>query len=330
MRPGIKNAHRSAGTAFAPLSTHPLVSIIVPSFNQGRFIRATIDSILGQDYRPLTIHVIDGGSSDSTVNVLESYGRVAELDWVSEPDRGVVEAVNKGFNRARGDILAIQSSDDMYLPGAIRVMVNALRQRPNHGLLYADIETVDEAGTVVDATSLQPFSIRGFLSKQTWIPQPSAFFRREMLDACGGWDERYFNADTELWLRMVFRTEVEKIDATIAQRRRHDQQRDHQARKIVDSYRRMIADSADVSASDCTIRRAAKAGTHLHAIRYNPRSSYLVQSYHLWRALAHDPSLWQRYRSSPLLVPGWLPLRVLLSRCKQYVSGGGARVRVQP
>src|SRR6185503_12008114 len=106
------------------LSTEPtLVSIIIPSFNQGRFIKETIDSILSQDYRPIEVLVLDGASTDETVQVLSSYEGVPELTWVSERDGGVVDAVNKGLMRARGEIIGIQSSDDLYLPGAISAAV---------------------------------------------------------------------------------------------------------------------------------------------------------------------------------------------------------------
>ena len=91
----------------------PLVSIIVPSFNQGRFIKETIDSILGQDYRPIEVLVLDGASTDETVEVLSRYESVPELIWRSEPDNGVVDAVNKGLKRASGEIIGIQSSDDL-------------------------------------------------------------------------------------------------------------------------------------------------------------------------------------------------------------------------
>ena len=98
----------------------PLVSVIVPSYNQARFIRETLDSILGQDYRPLEVIVFDGASKDETVDVLGSYGDRPELRWWSEPDRGVVDAVNKGLAKANGEILAIQSSDDCFTPARSR------------------------------------------------------------------------------------------------------------------------------------------------------------------------------------------------------------------
>src|SRR4051794_3921073 len=91
-----------------PLTERPLVTIVVPSFNQGRFIRTTIDSVLEQTYRPLEIIVVDGGSNDETVSVLQSYGDLPELRWTSEPDKGVADAVNKGFAQARGEVIGIQ------------------------------------------------------------------------------------------------------------------------------------------------------------------------------------------------------------------------------
>ncbi|MCA9138978.1 MAG: glycosyltransferase [Planctomycetales bacterium] len=305
----------------APLPPEPLVSIIVPSFNQGKFIGDTIRSILSQDYPRIEIHVVDGASTDNTVDVLKSFGDIPELKWCSEPDRGVVEAVNKGFARVKGEIVGIQSSDDMYLPGAVATMVDALTTRPDHGLVYADMETVDADGGFLFRSEIRPFSVHQFLNKQTWIPQPSAFFRRQMLDVLGGWDDRYFSADTELWMRMVFRTKVEKIEQCISQRRLHDDQRNNQAAKIADAYRRMVTDSPDVQGSPKSLRRAANAGTHIHAIRYNASGSQLRSSLHLWQALLADPSLWPNYRSSPLLVPGWIQFRGALSRVKRAVVG---------
>ena len=303
------------------LSERPLVSIVVPSWNQGEFIADTIDSILQQDYRPLQIHVIDGGSTDRTVKVLQSYGDVPELDWISEKDKGVVDAVNKGFAKVQGEVVAIQSSDDMYMPNAVATMVQALKERPEHGLLYADTQTVDAGGEFLSECKLLPFTMQRFLNKQTYIPQPSAFFRREMLDTCGGWDDRYFSADTQLWLRMAFRTKIEKVDACVAKRRAHDDQRNNQAAKIVDAYRRMVKDSPELKQAHQELRRAAQAGTHMHWIRYNPAKSHVLASYHLWRAVKLDPSLWPVARSSPLLIPGYLPVRIAGSRIKQWLFG---------
>jgi glycosyltransferase involved in cell wall biosynthesis len=267
-----------------PLPERPLVSIIVPSFNQGRYIRETIDSILAQDYRPLQIHVIDGASSDETVSVLESYGDIPELDWVSEPDNGVVDAVNKGFAKAKGEIVAIQSSDDRYLPGALqRIVGEFLGENSSEiGLIYGDTVKVDETGIELQRYRIGPWSLENLLLLKTWIPQPSCFFRRDLLDACGGWDERIpYAPDTDLWIRMAFRTQVRKIDEYLSERRVHDQQRDTQAAKILRDYHAMIKNSPDIAMASKSIKRAAHAGCELLYGRYNPTGSH-------WNAVAHE------------------------------------------
>ena len=167
-------------------ATRPLVSIIVPSYNQGRFIRRTLESILTQDYRPIEILVIDGASTDETVHVLREFESAPELDWVSERDSGVVEAVNKGFARARGEIGGIQSSDDFYLPGAISAGVRALRVDPTLAFAYGDVAKVDAEGHEISRSALAPFSLESVLTMATWIPQPSTFFRMGLAKELGG------------------------------------------------------------------------------------------------------------------------------------------------
>ncbi len=303
-----------------PLSVQPLVSIVVPSFNQGRYIRATIDSILGQDYRPLQIVVMDGGSRDDTVSVLESYGTIPELEWISERDRGVVEAVNKGFARVRGDIIAIQSSDDCYLPGALRTAVEEFQRDAQLGLLYGDTVKVDAEGREIARHRIGPYSLLNLFRLHTWIPQPSAFFRRELLDALGGWDERIpYAPDTDLWIRMAFRTVVKKRDHYFSQRRMHGEQRDTQAAKIVRDFGKMIDQSPDIAAASPEIRRAAQAGKYLMRVRYNPHGSDWYAAQSLFQAGMCDAECWNARGIVTSLL--WLPARKFLSRCKRTLLG---------
>ncbi|MBS0201604.1 MAG: glycosyltransferase [Planctomycetes bacterium] len=268
-----------------PLGGNPTVSIVVPSFNQGRYIRATIDSILSQSYRPLQIIVVDGGSCDETVSVLRSYGEIPELEWTSEPDKGVVDAVNKGFARVRGQIVAIQSSDDCYLPDAIRRAVDEFQDDQHLGLLYGDTIKIDADGRELSRHRIGPYSLLNLLRIRTWIPQPSAFFRRELLDALGGWNDRIpYAPDTDLWLRMAFRTQVKKIDVFLSQRRLHGEQRDTQAARISRDFALMIEQSPDIANAPREIRRAAQAGKHLMRVRYNPTESDWYAAWCLMRA----------------------------------------------
>src|ERR1043166_2278014 len=93
-------------------SDRPLFSVIVPSYNQGRYLRQTLESILGQSYRPLEVIVVDGASKDETVEVLKSFAHAPELRWISEKDRGPADAVNKGFAMASGELIGIQRSEE--------------------------------------------------------------------------------------------------------------------------------------------------------------------------------------------------------------------------
>lgn len=295
----------------------PLVSILIPSFNQGRFIRSTIDSILSQDYRPLQIVVMDGASTDGTLDVLRSYGNTPELQWTSEPDSGVVDAVNKGFPRLQGQICGIQSSDDTYLPGAINRIVQEFRCYPQAGLIYGDTVKVDASGQELLRYRIGPWSMKNLFLLKTWIPQPSAFFRRELLDICGGWDERIpYAPDTDLWIRMAFRSEVRKIDEYLSQRRMHDAQRDIHADRIIKSYCQMIDQSPDIAASSPELQRAAQAGKYLMKIRYNTSGSDWANAWNRFRAGRVAPVL-----SNPAAVLSdlLLPTRRLLSTLKGLV-----------
>lgn len=304
----------------APLSAAPLVSIVVPSFNQGRYLRATIDSILGQDYRPVEIIVQDGGSTDDSVSVLQSYGERPELWWVSQRDRGVVDAVNQGFSRARGEIIAIQSSDDCYLPGTLSRIVREFQQAPNSGLVYGSTVKIDEHGEELSRTPVGQYSLKNLFLIRTWIPQCSAFFRREMLDTLGGWDERIpYSPDTDLWYRMAMRTEVRWLDEFLSQRRMHGEQRDTQAAKIVRDYTQMIDQSSDLPQLPGDLYAAAQAGKHLIRLRYNPTGSDWYAAHQLWQAGNWHPEARNLREVFRLAVT--LPIRRQLSRLKRCLIG---------
>ncbi|MDD5544341.1 MAG: glycosyltransferase family 2 protein [Acidobacteriia bacterium] len=297
------------------ISDNPLVSVIVPSFNQGRFIRETLDSILQQDYRPLEVIVVDGASTDNTVEILHRFDEHHEITWTSEPDSGVVEAVNKGLQRARGEIGAIQSSDDFYLPGAITRAVQALRNDSSLGFIFGDIIKIDADGAELSRTSLKPFSLEILLSVQTWIPQPSTFFRLELARELGGWQEGIpFAADTGLWYRMAFQANAKKIDETLAARRVHPGQRDTHGDRIVRDYCRMIETLGDLKHASSRVRRAARAGKLLMKNRYGP-SSYWKGFFRQWGAVLLYPPLC-RHLDPFSLAPGWYFLRRWISEVR--------------
>jgi glycosyltransferase involved in cell wall biosynthesis/GT2 family glycosyltransferase len=178
----------------------PKVSIITPSFNQARFLPQTLRSVREQDYPNIEHILVDGGSTDGTIELLKG---VSGLRWVSEPDNGQVDALNKGFAMATGEILAWLNSDDTLSPGAARLAVEAL-QRTGADLVYGDVRLIDEGGTHLRMSYGIPFDYRILLCGIDYIGQQSVFFRRTLLDKAGLLRAEFDNAfDYELWLRMA-------------------------------------------------------------------------------------------------------------------------------
>jgi len=178
----------------------PLVSIVTPSYNQGQFIGATLDSILSQDYPNLELIVMDGGSTDNTVDVLKTYTD-PRLSWVSERDNGQTHAINKGLARAKGEILAYLNSDDVYMPNMIAFSVDYLEKHPDIGAVYGDNYLIDAEGNTLSLRRSFPFPQS---LKEVRISQPSLFWRKSVTDKIGLFDERFhYTMDTEYWWRMA-------------------------------------------------------------------------------------------------------------------------------
>jgi glycosyltransferase involved in cell wall biosynthesis len=300
------------------MSERPLVSIVVPSFNQGRYIRETIDSILSQDYRPIEVLVMDGGSTDETVDVLKSY-RDPELLWISERDRGVVDAVNKGLARAKGGIIGIQSSDDVYLPGAIARAVAAFDADPSLGLVYGDVEFIDAESRSTGRSMLPPFDFLEHVAKASFIPQPSAFFTAAAMRGAGLWrQEVSYAADADFFLRIAERFRVQKIDALLARYRYHETQRDKESERVQRDW--LETASRWLSSPDKRIRTAAQVGVFSLQLRYLPPERWLQRTSIAYRLVATRPALLLHRdfrRSNPDLVPGRYPVMRMLSRLKR-------------
>jgi glycosyltransferase involved in cell wall biosynthesis len=145
--------------------------------------------------------VMDGGSTDETVSILESYGD--RLSWVSAPDGGQTSAINAGWRRARGTILAYLNSDDTYRPGAIEAAVAGLRDHPDAGAVYGEGYHVDEGGRVIDRYPTEPFAMAR-LAQTCFICQPTVFLRRDIVERLGYLDEsRRYCMDYDFWIRLA-------------------------------------------------------------------------------------------------------------------------------
>ncbi|HJW90063.1 MAG TPA: glycosyltransferase family 2 protein [Anaerolineales bacterium] len=181
----------------------PLVSIVTPSYNHANFLEETIRSVLTQDYPQLEYIIIDGASTDGSQEIIRAHALRLSA-WISEPDQGQTDAINKGFARARGEILAWLNSDDTYLPGAVSGAVAFLESHPQAGMVYGDANLVDEAGKVIGRFPARQTDYRRLLRGHVHIPQQAAFFRARLWRRVGPLDPSfYFAMDYDLWVRLA-------------------------------------------------------------------------------------------------------------------------------
>ena len=185
------------------LDSFPLVSIVTPSFNQARYLEATLRSVLEQDYPAIEHIVMDGGSSDGSREILEQWsGRLA--GWISEKDKGQTDAINKGFARANGEILAWLNSDDTYNPGTIRAAVAALQAHPEASMVYGDASYIDESGRVIGRFPAAQTDYARLRHGYVHVPQQASFWRAEYWRKVGPLDPSfYFAMDYDLWVRLA-------------------------------------------------------------------------------------------------------------------------------
>jgi glycosyltransferase involved in cell wall biosynthesis len=191
-------AQRHGGT-----EEKPLVSIITPSYNQGAFIGETIQSILGQDYPHLEYIIMDGGSSDNTLDVIRGFDD-PRLTWVSEADRGMTHALNKGFGRSAGQIMGWLNSDDVFLTKTVvSEAVAYFQEHPEADLLYRDAIYTDAAGKPIGRKQRgKPFDIVNTISYLNSVPQPASFWRRSLWAQLGELrEDLQFAMDGEYWIR---------------------------------------------------------------------------------------------------------------------------------
>ena len=214
----------------------PTFSVITPSFNQGRFLAAAMESVLSQEGDFFLDYIIlDGGSTDESLEVIGRYDRMVasgafggrcrgiRLRWLSEPDNGQADALVKGFGMATGDVFAWLNSDDTYLPGALQAVSRLLSADEEYGCVYGKGMYTAADGEPVAEYPTQPFD-PVFLAIRNFICQPAAFFRRPAYESCGGIDTSLrFAMDYDLWIRMGASTRFFYLPTMLATYRLHDE-----------------------------------------------------------------------------------------------------------
>lgn len=202
---------------------YPLVTIVTPSYNQAHFIEETILSIKNQDYPNIEHIVVDANSTDNTLDILKKYGD--QIKWISEPDNGQTEAINKGFKMSSGQICAYLNSDDSYVPGCFKTVVNYFHKHPDVDMLVGDVNYIDEKSKIIRITYYPPFSVGRMLrAGGGLISQTGVFFRRSLFDSIGMFNETFHHVmDYDFYIRAGLKHKVKSISSVLANFRLHSE-----------------------------------------------------------------------------------------------------------
>jgi glycosyltransferase involved in cell wall biosynthesis len=273
----------------------PLITIITPSYNQSRYLEQTIHSVLQQDYPAFEYFIIDGGSTDSSLEIIRRYENQLS-GWVSEKDRGQADAINKGFQRASGEYIVWLNSDDLYQPGAIRIAIETFQKHPEAGIVYGNVLSIDENSQPFNLQTFQPYNLKDLMAFNI-ISQPAVFMRRAVLEQAGYLDPDYhLLLDHHLWLRMAALAPMVYIPATLAAARYHAEAKNlsrtadfgREAFRIVDWMRATLVLAPVFQAH----RRRILAGAHRLDAFYLLDGAFYTQSLKAYaRAFWYNPAI---------------------------------------
>jgi glycosyltransferase involved in cell wall biosynthesis len=216
------------------VKTLPKISVVVPSFNQAKYLELTIRSILDQDYPDLELIVIDGGSKDESANIIRKYERHMKF-WCSEPDGGQTQGIIKGLSHATGEILCFLNSDDLFEPGVLREVGEYFTQHPDADAVYGNALWIDAEGKALRPQKEIPFNRFIWLHTYNYIPGMSMFWRRTIYDRAGGLNPAFQLAfDADLWIRFSDHGTIKHVARQWSRMRFYPEQKNRRLREQSD------------------------------------------------------------------------------------------------
>lgn len=207
------------------MKDYPKVSIVTPSYNQGQFIEDTILSVKNQRYLNIKHIIVDGGSTDNTLEILEKYENTYSMCWISEPDRGQADAINKGFRMAKGEIIGWLNSDDLYFDkNVISFVVRKFKEDEKIDIVYGNAVKINAQNRLMRIKPVPRFNY-GRLRRLCYIVQPSVFFRRGVIEQEKLDISLNYSMDYEYWLRLGRKFVWKRVDRILAADRNHPQRK---------------------------------------------------------------------------------------------------------
>jgi hypothetical protein len=306
-----------------------LVSIITPSFNQAAYLEQTILSVLNQDYAGIEYILIDGASSDTSIDIIKKYEKRLAY-WASEKDNGQADAINKGLERAKGEIVAWLNSDDYYLAGTVSSAVKIFEQHPHIVLVYGNMLAVDEHGKTFNTLNYKQLTLEDLLCFQI-IGQPAVFMRRSALNDIRLDPDLHFLLDHYLWIQIARRGKILHVDETWAAARYHAdaKNRAKAAEFGRDAFRILekVKQDENLALVFVKINRRALASAHRVDARYLLDGGQSAGALHAWmRALfIHPPTVltrWNIFVSAVLNLLGLGKLRERILQMRKHKFEG--------
>ncbi len=275
------------------MSDLPPVSIVTPSFNQAEYLEQTIRSVIDQGYPNLEYIIVDGGSTDGSLEIIKKYAPCLS-GWVSEPDRGQADGINKGLAMVHGDIVGWLNSDDLYKPGAIQGAVAAFQAHPQAGMVFSNVHAINGQGNVTNLMRYGDWSLEDLMTFHI-IGQPGVFMRRSVLQQAGCLDLNYhFMLDHHLWLRMAQIAPMVYVDTVWASGRFH------QAAKNVAQAARFGQEAYAIVAwmqtQPALVERYARLEKRIWAGAHRMNARYLLDGGQSREALQ---SYWKSFKAYP-------------------------------
>ncbi len=319
----------------------PLVSIVTPSYNQAQYLEQTIGSVLAQSEVTsssfqLEYLVVDGNSTDGSQEVIRRYaGQLAW--WVSEPDHGQAQAINKGFQHSHGTILGWLNSDDLYLPSAIQQAVRALQDNPNLGMVFSDALIIDAEGHPINLLSFGNWGLQELIRFRV-ICQPAVFFRRSAWESVGGLDESYhYMLDHLLWIKIARYNGIGHVPGLWAAARQHPQAKNvSQAARFGEEAQRIYEwtlTQSDLAEYIAGATKEVRGGLYRLRARYLLEGGFYARALQVyWQALQENPAFalkhWHRMVYALLSLMGGSGLREWYDRTHYHRNF--ARLRSLP